>query len=312
MKTLFSNYGLYLVFIILFISCGTDVDDNLKNERPVLANDFEFVDKEGNKYYTGLTTSFCYGYNSGSANDTLVLKDLVVPDSLPAFFDLSDDLPPVGDQGKQSSCVAWATGYYLKSYQEKIKYDHEYNDSTIMSPSFVYNQLTKGDCSGTEIHSALMFLKDEGICSIEKLPYSDESCDIYPSEEAINEAANIKISNFKTLSGENMVDEMKTLILMQKPIVVAVALDKEFGVTDSYGISAYREHTVTKDDIEGAHAMLVTGYSDEYKAFKLVNSWGEGFGDDGFVWIDYKAFENVLTPGYDFKVICSAYVAFNN
>lgn len=33
--------------------------------------------------------------------------------------DLTAQLPPVGDQGNESSCVAWATSYYYKSSVEK-------------------------------------------------------------------------------------------------------------------------------------------------------------------------------------------------
>ena len=57
--------------------------------------------------------------------------------------------------------------------------------------------------------------------------------------------------------------------------------------------------------------MLVVGFSDEYNAFKLVNSWGEDWGDNGFVWIDYQAFENVSAPSASFRVINQAYVAYD-
>ena len=57
--------------------------------------------------------------------------------------------------------------------------------------------------------------------------------------------------------------------------------------------------------------MLVVGYSDEYNAFKVVNSWGENWGSDGFVWIDYAAFENASDPSANFRVINNAYVAYN-
>ena len=36
---------------------------------------------------------------------------------LPESVDLSDKMPPVGNQGIQQSCVAWAVAYALKSYQ---------------------------------------------------------------------------------------------------------------------------------------------------------------------------------------------------
>ena len=47
-------------------------------------------------------------------------------DQLPLAVDLSKDMPPVGNQGKQNSCVAWAVAYVLKSYQEKIEEGQPY------------------------------------------------------------------------------------------------------------------------------------------------------------------------------------------
>jgi hypothetical protein len=40
----------------------------------------------------------------------------------------------------------------------------------------------------------------------------------------------------------------------------------------------------------GGHAMVLVGYSEPKQAFKLINSWGNTWGDDGFGWISYRAF----------------------
>ena len=137
------------------------------------------------------------------------------------------------------------------------------------------------------------------------------SCNIQPSE-ALNQAAQSnRISEYKYLSGENMVDEMKTLIIDQKPILFSAFLDKEFGVKDAQDFSAYRPHTIDYSEKGGCHAMLVVGYSNSINAFKVVNSWGEDWGDDGFVWIDYAAFENVSDPMATFRVISTAIVAYD-
>jgi hypothetical protein len=34
---------------------------------------------------------------------------------LPAKIDLAGNLPPIGNQGQEGSCVAWSTGYYYAS-----------------------------------------------------------------------------------------------------------------------------------------------------------------------------------------------------
>src|SRR5689334_1387751 len=39
--------------------------------------------------------------------------------ALPASVDLSQNAPPVGDQGSVNSCTSWATGYYLRGWYAK-------------------------------------------------------------------------------------------------------------------------------------------------------------------------------------------------
>ena len=107
-----------------------------------------------------------------------------------------------------------------------------------------------------------------------------------------------------------MVLEMKTLLVQKTPIIIGAYLSSNFGAVDEFGLVAYREHKVDYS-LDRCHAMLVVGYSDKYEAFKIVNSWGRDWGNDGFVWIAYKAFENVLNENAEFRIINQAYVAYD-
>lgn len=40
----------------------------------------------------------------------------------PVSVDLSAQMPPVGDQGEENSCVGWASGYAIKSSQEALEH----------------------------------------------------------------------------------------------------------------------------------------------------------------------------------------------
>lgn len=71
-------------------------------------------------------------------------------EEMPAAWDNSAGLPPVGDQGAQGSCVSWVTGYYIKSYQEAQEHGWALNDSLHQfSPRFIYNQLQGFDQGST-------------------------------------------------------------------------------------------------------------------------------------------------------------------
>src|SRR5450759_75585 len=87
--------------------------------------------------------------------------------------DLSSQLPPVGDQGSQGSCVAWATSYYYKSWLEKQEHT-EWNLSNPQyqfSPSFVYNQTNGGVDYGSTFPDAFDTMQTKGDVDIAEMPY---------------------------------------------------------------------------------------------------------------------------------------------
>ncbi len=301
----------FLLVIIPFtlISCYQDMDDNMPRQEntPDPLDDNQFITEDGEVFLTGLS---CTGTGNFSTGNIQILNDLEIPEDLPEEFDLSELLPPVGDQGQLASCSSWAVSYYLKSFQEYLENGEAYSSATTFSPSFTYNQLTMGECGGTSIAETLDLVQEQGVSSLALFPYDENGCSEQPTEEQIAAAMAARISAFRSLSGENMLAEMKTLIIQQQPIVIGAYLSTEFGTTDSFGLTAYREHVVDYGTGD-CHAMLVVGFSDEYNAFKVVNSWGENWGSDGFVWIDYAAFENVSDQSANFRVINNAYIAYD-
>jgi C1A family cysteine protease len=305
-----------ILFIPLFIIALTGCLE--KNEfatvlgtDPLTQNGEVFIAEDGEEYWMGCENSYCYGFSAGAPDSEKTLQNLEIPNNLPTAFDLSNFLPEVGNQGRLGSCTAWATTYYGRSLLYNYSENNSRTQGVQLSPSFVYNQITKGQCKGTSISKSLQLLVDQGASELEVFPYQSTGCNLQPNEAQRANAGNFKMNDFKFLSGENLVAEVKTLLTQGSPIVVAMGLDPEFGKKDELGLSAYRPHQVNKDKIYGAHAMLVVGYSDQNKAFKLVNSWGENWGDQGFVWVDYEAFENVFEVNNPFRVLCQALVVMN-
>lgn len=61
--------------------------------------------------------TFSTGLNLASTEDYEAFASLPRFRSfLPESADLSQWMPAVGDQGQQSSCTAWSTAYYMRSY----------------------------------------------------------------------------------------------------------------------------------------------------------------------------------------------------
>src|SRR5690606_27469222 len=90
-------------------------------------------------------------------------------EALPTRVDLSDRLPPPGDQGAQNSCVGWAVAYALKSYQEHVEEQLPLvvapgvpDPDRVFSPSFIYNQINNGVDGGALFADGLNVLTQVG------------------------------------------------------------------------------------------------------------------------------------------------------
>ena len=212
-------------------------------------------------------------------------------DELPASVDLSAKMPPVGNQGNQNSCVAWAIAYALKSYQENLELGQQY----LFSPSYIYNQINNGMNAPTYVTDALNVLSEQGVCPLDDMPYSQDDFTSKPTEKAKQDAKKFRIDFWRQVNVQD-VKEVKAQLSAGYPVIIGADVSKEF-VDGGFNEKA---NYIWKDagTPEGGHCMLLTGYDDAKGAFKVMNSWGKEWGDNGFGWIDYHLFVQVVKYGF--------------
>lgn len=211
-----------------------------------------------------------------------------------SHVDLSPYMPPPGQQGSQGSCVGWATAYAVKSYQE-IKERHWVpgRPQTTFSPAFIYNQIHFSGCgNGSSIYDAMNLMADQGVATWEDFPYSPQDCRAKPSTKARKSAQAYKIASFAKIDWTNLVEDSKAHLRAGIPVVIGMLLTSNFyfyegGVFD-----------VALGRYEGGHAMAVVGYDDQLQAFKVINSWGRGWGMEGYAWISYRIFDYLVTEAW--------------
>lgn len=218
---------------------------------------------------------------------------------LPTSVDLSSQLPPVGDQGSLGSCVAFATGYAAKTYQEG--HDREWGVTTsnhIFSPSYIYNQIhvsNTPDGGGTYIGSALSLLETQGCTTLDDMPYNGAvyGYQTQPTSQQTANAANHKIMSWEYLPSGNY-NEIKSQLAKKNPVVIAIPVYPDF---DS--ISPSNEvYDNTSGTSRGNHALCVVGYDDSKNAVKIINSWGTGWGLNGYGWISYNLIQDLSLSAY--------------
>jgi hypothetical protein len=214
--------------------------------------------------------------------------------------DWTGDMPPAGDQGHQESCVAWAIAYDLKSFEEHVAQGWSLVDGTgradenhVFSPAFVYNQLDGAVDGGLVLSQALDFVQQHGVATWAMMPWNEQDVTSPPSSKAVEEALRFTLGAYQELTPLDVL-AAKTELQAHVPVIIGVIVDSAMYYALP-GDFLWRRHD---GPLIAQHAMLIVGYDDDRNAFRVLNSWGSGWGDHGYLWLDYTFFSEVVTDAY--------------
>jgi hypothetical protein len=223
--------------------------------------------------------------------------------TLPSYFNLADTalmaqygwpqlVPPIGNQGQQGSCVAWGVGYAMSSFLSAISgASSPTSPGGAASPADLYAKLLAlegNPCgNGTLVADALNILIVEGVASLAEVPYSDMGCSVPTSFNAFS------------VDGYSVLDPTDTNALKQYlysfsviPLAIVVYPDFE-------RIAGPVVYTPSDTSCSlGGHCVALVGWDDSRNAFRIMNSWGTSWGDNGFAWIAYDAFPQLVQEAY--------------
>lgn len=227
--------------------------------------------------------------NNTASHSINVVKNVVVVeqpvDTLTAY---ELKTPPVGNQAREGSCVAFAVGYGAASIHQFYKTGAtSYSYSTnIFSPEYLYNQ-TKffPDCSsGTAMQTALDFIKLNGIVPWSVMPYEDAQCATMPTAEQKVLAQSYKINGYyKILTTDTSM--IKSMIKQNKAVIISISVDGNF-----FNAKPGFIWKNTGSPFGIGHSIIIVGYNDQLKAWKIMNSFGTAWGTNGFGYIEYAMF----------------------
>ena len=215
---------------------------------------------------------------------------------LPPTIDLSPHFPPAGSQGMQNSCVGWAVGRALKSFQERLEERWEFGPTTVFSPAWIYNQINREADDGSYIHEALKLIVDKGAATLHTMPYNPRDYRSQPTDAATRQAAQYKATNWGSVRGTT---QIKAALFQRLPVVVGMRTYASFNRLRGAN-SVYN----TFDGLNlGGHAVTIVGYDDNRfgGAFKVINSYGMGWGDRGYFWLPYRDIHRVIYEAYVLK-----------
>jgi hypothetical protein len=222
-----------------------------------------------------------------------------------------DGLPPVGDQVVAGSCYAWAAAYYYLTHLQWQEYGWDVNDPAHQcSPAFVYNLTNGGVDNGAwegenARHDAFKLFERMGCATMEDMPYHYTTYRDFPTEVAFNNGM-----QFRTLSTQQIETRSDSGLQALKDHLFTgnLAVLGIYGYQNLVNINNYN-NIYCQSQVTGSrlfwHEVTIIGYDDSLVtadgmgAFRLVNSWGTGWGDNGFFWMSYEAVKHTQTSyGY--------------
>ncbi|MFN8239413.1 MAG: C1 family peptidase [Bacteroidales bacterium] len=230
-------------------------------------------------------------------------KPRKAPIPLPASKDLRPWFSPVENQLTLGSCTANA-GVGLVEYFERRAYGKHIDASRIFLYKVTRDLLKWTGDRGAYLRTTMKALTLFGVPPEEYCPYVVADFDIEPSAFLYAFAQNYQAITYYRLDPPGSVD--KNALLLRIKTHLSMNLPSMFGFTVYTSINQANQtgkipFPFTGDRVAGGHAIVAAGYDDnvrikhsgtgapEYKGALLIrNSWGTGWGDNGYGWLPYE------------------------
>jgi hypothetical protein len=220
--------------------------------------------------------------------------------AIPSSKDLRESWWKIGDQGSTGSCVGWATADSVLRWH--LTAAGRLGQNEWLSPRFQWMASKETDeftaqpttfveSAGTSLKAALDVSRKWGAVRDSVLPF--KSGRLYPGEVATFYAiaTQLKIAAYFNLGRD--VAAWRTWLANNGPILTRLNVDATWdAATANKGkLSTYKPSTT-----RGGHAVALVGYTST--TFIVRNSWGTGWGDQGFAYATNAYARQAFTEAY--------------
>jgi C1A family cysteine protease len=238
-----------------------------------------------------------------SVKDMLAKAKVEEPEkaSIPETKSLRQWCSPVENQGSLGSCTANA-GVALMEYYERRAFGRHIDASRLFLYKATRNLMDRQGDTGAFIRTTMAAMVLFGVPPEKYWPYVIADFDREPSSFCYAFAQNYQALQYFRLDPPNISREA---LLKRIKVLIAAGLPSMFGFTVFSSISQAEDdgkipYPCRGEGILGGHAVLAVGYNDKLSiknaicgaetigAFLIRNSWGAGWGENGYGWLPYE------------------------
>jgi C1A family cysteine protease len=204
---------------------------------------------------------------------------------LPSKVDLRPNCPPVYDQGQLGSCTGNAIAGAVQFDREKQKLKPDFVPSRL----FIYYgerviEGTVNSDAGAQIRDGIKVVAKQGVPPETDWPYDITKFADKPPPKAFTDALKDLAVSYSRVA-QNL-GQMKGCLASGFPFVFG------FTVYDSFESQQVAQTGVVPmpasgESVLGGHAVVAVGFDDGQQRFIVRNSWGTGWGMQGYFTIPY-------------------------
>ena len=265
-------------------------------------------------FYIGISSTYAQGLHFASKEelksvDTWVNDDLGFSGELPSSASLEQYCPPVLSQGGDGTCVGYSVCYSAVSilYNSQMGVTNPFEKYALaFDPYFMYSALRMNmdvECQeGLNMSTAMNFLYEKGIKRWAMPPYLDCRYEWGSDEWKMVQTYALPFSITNYMKVESISDT-KYLLSNGLPVVIGISMGTSiYSAGEGNGTVTSTGLWIPKKDEKslGGHAVTVIGYDDNKfgGAFRIMNSWGSDYGDNGFIWVKYSDFTDIVKEAW--------------
>ncbi len=216
----------------------------------------------------------------------------VPPTALPASLDLRSGMPDIYDQGELGSCTANAIGAAVQFARRK-----EHRQDFVPSRLAIYYdervvESTVEEDSGAQLRDGMKVVARVGVCTETSSPPAsyDWTYDITkfkqkPPQTCYDFAKDNQVIVYRRVP--QLLSQMKGCLASGFPFVFGFSVYEGFESAD-VAKTGIANLPASNEELLGGHAVLAVGYDDKAQRFIVRNSWGSGWGMDGYFSLPYS------------------------
>jgi len=206
--------------------------------------------------------------------------------SLPPRVDLRPWCPPVYDQLDLGSCTANAIAGAVQFERQRQSLVPPFVPSRLF---LYYNERamegTINSDAGASIRDGLKSVASQGDCPETEWPYDVNQFTTKPPDVCYKWAVHYRTTSYESVS--QTLQQMKGCLASGFPFVFGFTVFESFE-SDKVAANGVVPMPGPNENVLGGHAVMAVGYIDKYERFIVRNSWGHGWGAEGYCYMPYR------------------------